>query len=90
MLLTVSYRQHILGIAWIVIGRELHREYPWVQIWDDHEFANDTVALILPYHNREHKGSWAVRKGICHSIFTKEWFPMRRYLVQTVLTGSKS
>lgn len=72
----VSYRQRY---SWYHLDpslREVHREYPWVQIWDDHEFANDAVADTSPYHNPRTQGSWAVRKAAAIRVY-KEWFPMR-------------
>ena len=72
----VSYRQRY---AWYHLDpslREAHRQFPWVNIWDDHEFANDAVADTSPYHNPKTQGSWAVRKANAIRVY-KEWIPMR-------------
>lgn len=72
----VSYRQRY---GWYHLDpslRELHRQYPWVVIWDDHEFANDAFADTSAYHNPATQGSWAVRKANAIRVY-KEWIPMR-------------
>lgn len=72
----VSYRQRY---AWYRLDpslRELHRQFPMVNIWDDHEFANDAFADTSAYHNPATQGPWAVRKANAIRVY-KEWIPMR-------------
>ncbi len=72
----VSYRQRY---AWYHLDpslRELHRQYPMVVIWDDHEFANDAFADTSAYHHPATQGTWAARKANAIRVY-KEWIPMR-------------
>lgn len=72
----VSYRQRY---AWYRLDpslRELHREFPMVVIWDDHEFANDAFADTSSAHNPITQGPWAVRKANAIRVFN-EWQPKR-------------
>lgn len=56
--------------------RELHRQFPWVIIWDDHEFANDATKDTAARHNPLTQGTWAIRKKSAIRVF-KEWIPCR-------------
>ena len=56
--------------------RELHRQYPWVVIWDDHEFANDAFRDTSFQHHPLTQGTWADRKKAAIEAF-KEWIPFR-------------
>ncbi|MCB9034340.1 MAG: alkaline phosphatase D family protein [Chitinophagales bacterium] len=55
--------------------RDLHRQYPFMTIWDDHEFANDanadTAAKHFPY-----QGDYLVRKQAAIQAYM-EWMPLR-------------
>jgi alkaline phosphatase D len=71
-----SYR---LRYSWYRLDsslRNLHQQYPFVVVWDDHEFANDAFADTSSSHNPATQGSWAVRKANAIRVF-KEWIPMR-------------
>ena len=72
----ISYRQRY---AWSRLDpslRELHRQFPMVVIWDDHEFANDAFADTSAFHYPATQGSWSVRKATAIRVY-KEWIPMR-------------
>lgn len=56
--------------------RELHRQYPWIIIWDDHEFANDATKDTSIRHYPATQGTWANRKKAAIAAF-KEWIPFR-------------
>jgi len=62
--------------------RELHRQYPWVVIWDDHEFANDAFRDTALRHNPLTQGTWATRKNAAIAAF-KEWIPCREDPLRT-------
>lgn len=71
-----SYR---LRYAWYRIDpstRNLHQQFPFVVLWDDHEFANDCFADTADNHNPVTQGTWAKRKANAIRVF-KEWIPMR-------------
>jgi alkaline phosphatase D len=54
-----------------------HARHPWITIWDDHEFANNTWRGGAQNHNPEQgEGTWAARRdAIIQSYY--EWMPIR-------------
>jgi len=53
---------------------ELHRHYPMITIWDDHESANNAWQHGASNHE-ESEGSWEDRKAAAMRAF-REWIPM--------------
>jgi alkaline phosphatase D len=53
----------------------LHRRFPMVVIWDDHEVANNSWKNGASNHDPE-EGSWEVRAAAGIRAF-REWLPMR-------------
>ncbi len=53
---------------------ELHRHYPMINIWDDHEIANNAWQHGASNHD-EGEGTWADRKAAAMQAF-REWVPM--------------
>jgi alkaline phosphatase D len=53
--------------------QELHRLFPVIAIWDDHELANDTWKTGAQNH-QDNEGSWAVRKAAATKAH-HEWLP---------------
>jgi len=53
--------------------QELHRLYPVIAIWDDHELANDTWKNGAQNH-QANEGDWAVRKAAATKAHG-EWLP---------------
>ena len=53
--------------------QELHRLYPMIAIWDDHELANDTWKNGAQNH-QQNEGDWAVRKAAATKAHG-EWLP---------------
>ena len=53
--------------------QELHRLYPMIAIWDDHELANDTWKSGAQNH-QANEGDWAVRKAAATKAHG-EWLP---------------
>jgi alkaline phosphatase D len=54
--------------------QELHRLYPMVTVWDDHELANDTWKNGAENHQPETEGEWSVRKAAATRAHG-EWLP---------------
>ncbi|MCB0761776.1 MAG: alkaline phosphatase D family protein [Flavobacteriales bacterium] len=55
--------------------RKLHQQYPWITVWDDHEFANNAWTGGAQNHNPG-EGDWEVRKGNGWQSYF-EWMPVR-------------
>ena len=55
--------------------QEVHRKYPFICTWDDHEFANNTYARGAQNHN-EGEGEWAPRRRQATKAYM-EWMPVR-------------
>ncbi|MEH6379270.1 alkaline phosphatase D family protein [Streptomyces sp. KLMMK] len=54
----------------------LHRAHPFVAIWDDHEFANDTWTGGAENHTPGAEGEWAARMAAAKQAYF-EWMPVR-------------
>ncbi len=54
----------------------LHRNYPMICIWDDHEISNDTWHGGAQNHDPATEGDWAARKAAARQAYF-EWLPMR-------------
>lgn len=54
---------------------ELHRLFPWVAIWDDHEFANDAWMGGAQNHDPKTEGDWYARKAAAKQAHS-EWLPV--------------
>ncbi|MBT6031004.1 MAG: alkaline phosphatase, partial [Kordiimonadaceae bacterium] len=55
--------------------QEVHRKYPFICAWDDHEFANNSYATGALNHN-EGEGDWEPRRRAGAKAFM-EWLPVR-------------
>ncbi|WP_020179036.1 alkaline phosphatase D family protein [Methylopila sp. M107] len=56
--------------------QKLHRKNPFINIWDDHEVANDAWTGGAENHDPKTEGSWAARKKAGIRAFY-EWLPIR-------------
>ena len=56
--------------------QEAHRLHPFITIWDDHEFANNTYTDGAQNHQHG-EDDWEKRKAIGRKAFF-EWIPIRR------------
>ena len=57
--------------------QEAHRQHPFICVWDDHEFANDTWAGGAQNHNPEKgEGDWWTRRAAASRAY-HEWMPIR-------------
>lgn len=55
--------------------QEVHRKYPFICTWDDHEFANNAYATGAENHN-DGEGPWAPRRRNATKVYL-EWMPVR-------------
>lgn len=53
----------------------VHRQHPFITIWDDHEVANDGYVDGAQNHSPE-EGDWATRKAAAMRAY-REWMPIR-------------
>lgn len=56
--------------------QELHRHYPFICVWDDHESANDAYTEGADNHDPATQGAWADRKSNSIQAYF-EWLPIR-------------
>jgi alkaline phosphatase D len=55
--------------------QDLHQNFPWICVWDDHESANDSYLDGAENHNAG-EGLWADRKMAAEKAYF-EWLPIR-------------
>ena len=55
--------------------QRLHRMFPMVMMWDDHESANNSWAGGAENHQAETEGPWAARKAAAMRA-CREWLPV--------------
>jgi alkaline phosphatase D len=57
--------------------QEVHRQHPFITVWDDHEVANNTWEGGAENHNPERgEGDWSDRKAAASRAYL-EWMPVR-------------
>ena len=56
--------------------RQLHQNFPWISIWDDHESANDAFKYGAENHTPATEGPWLNRKNDAVKAYF-EWMPIR-------------
>ncbi len=56
--------------------RDLHQQYPFITIWDDHESANNAHENGAENHTPGLEGTWADRKQNARQAYF-EWMPVR-------------
>lgn len=56
--------------------RNLHQQYPFITIWDDHETANNSWVDGAENHTDGAEGAWADRKNNAMQTYF-EWMPIR-------------
>lgn len=54
----------------------LHQQYPFINVWDDHETANDSYKDGAEAHDSITEGPWADRKAAGQQAYF-EWIPIR-------------
>ncbi len=55
--------------------QRLHRMFPMIMMWDDHETANNSWIGGAQNHQPETEGSWTVRKAAVMQAY-REWLPV--------------
>lgn len=63
--------------------QELHRQYPIIVVWDDHETANNAWSGGAENHMPGKEGSWDDRKKAGSQAFL-EWLPVRAVKAEPV------
>jgi alkaline phosphatase D len=56
--------------------QEVHRQHPFIAVWDDHEFANDAWADGAENHREATQGDWYARRAVAEQAWL-EWMPVR-------------
>ncbi len=57
--------------------QKLHQRYPMINIWDDHETANNSWADGADGHNNDKDGDWETRKNNAIKAYD-EWIPIHK------------
>lgn len=55
---------------------ELHRQFPFITTWDDHESADNSYRDDAANHTEGEEGVWEERKGFAQQAYD-EWMPIR-------------
>lgn len=61
--------------------RNVHQQHPFINIWDDHEFANDANKYGAENHSPATEGDWEIRKNNAHKAYF-EWMPVRANTIE--------
>lgn len=56
--------------------QEVHRQHPFIAVWDDHESANDSYKDGAENHDPSTEGAWEARKDAAIQAY-HEWMPIR-------------
>ncbi len=56
--------------------RFAHQQYPWINVWDDHETANNSWTGGAENHDSLTEGDWTDRKSAAIQAYF-EWLPIR-------------
>jgi alkaline phosphatase D len=56
--------------------QELHRLFPMIAVWDDHESADNSWRGGAVNHQPETEGDWAERRANAERVYS-EWIPIR-------------
>ncbi len=69
-----DYRQRYASYRVDPALQALHRNFPMISIWDDHEFANDAWTGGAQNHDPASEGDWFARKAAAKQVHA-EWLP---------------
>ena len=70
-----QYRQRYASYRADPDLQALHRKYPVVAVWDDHEFANDAWLHGAQNHDPKTQGDWEARKAAARQAY-HDWMPV--------------
>jgi alkaline phosphatase D len=71
-----DYRQRYAQYRADADLQEVHRQHPFIAVWDDHEFANDAWADGAENHRAATQGDWYTRRAAAEQAWL-EWMPVR-------------
>ena len=54
----------------------VHQQHPFIAVWDDHEYANNSYADGAQGHQPDQEGDWQARKAAAKQAYF-EWMPLR-------------
>ncbi|CAB9504835.1 alkaline phosphatase [Seminavis robusta] len=69
--------------------QKLHQQYPFITLWDDHEFVNNAWTFGSPEHDPETEGDYVDRKLAAVQAY-REWLPFRERAEGESLDGDES
>lgn len=81
----VDYRRRFANYRLDADLQELHRQYAFITIWDDHELANDAWTDGAENHQPDTEGDWAIRNAAARQAYF-EWLPIREAAPGDTLT----
>jgi len=58
--------------------QELHRQHPFIAVWDDHEVADNAYRSGADNHQSDSEGDWEARKESATRAYF-EWMPIRAF-----------
>lgn len=58
--------------------QELHRQHPFIAVWDDHEVADNAFSGGADNHQPDSEGEWEARKESATRAYF-EWMPIRAF-----------
>ncbi|MCB0854239.1 MAG: alkaline phosphatase D family protein, partial [Bacteroidetes bacterium] len=91
LLVLSDYRQRYAQYRTDPDLQELHRLYPFITIWDDHEAANNSHAEGASAHNEAKEGDWQQRLETAKRVYF-EWMPIRdhprQYIYRKISYGN--
>ncbi len=56
--------------------KEVHRQHPFIVVWDDHELANNAWSGGAENHDEATEGAWSERTAVAARVYA-EWMPIR-------------
>ena len=56
--------------------QEVHRQHPFIVVWDDHELANNAWRDGADNHQPNTEGDWTTRRAAAYRAYL-EWMPVR-------------
>lgn len=57
--------------------QDAHARFPFIAVWDDHEFANDSHVQGAQNHQPDQEGDWNTRREAARRAYYT-WMPVRR------------
>ena len=58
--------------------KNIHQQYPFINVWDDHEFTDNAYKTGANNHQENTEGEWEARKLNALKAY-KEWLPVRDF-----------